>query len=434
MIMCKFNYIFKSITKKIYTVFNFLIILSILSLIFFTSLIFLILIIMSNTLKNKKHIQKNKKHILIGPVEVANNVYSFGNAFRKKGYQVTTIVNENYFYKENHYDFYLSKNCYLIHFQKAILFFIYMKKADYFLCIWHPYLPFYLDYLFLKFLNKKIIVRHCGDDVRFRPIQKNIDRLLQTPSIWKDNYPKKITSYIRFTRSFWTQKIPEILNIPIITLRDQATFQTKPAYHSFLSQKMLLERPKTPKNKPLVIHAPSENNVKGTDVVLEVIKKIEVDNKNFDFELIYKKTNSYVIERLSQADIVIDQPSTWCGRLAIEAMASSCVVIGGNRSDYHQFNITSPILQFEPNNVEDLACKLDLLITNQSLREKRMQDSYFFWKKYYSEEIVASYLEDIFLKKREPTLMPIPNIRSHLLTFSKTNFEKLHIKFLRHFV
>ena len=412
--------------KKIYTVFELLIIFNILILISFISLLLLILISIFYFFNKKKSLPKKNKHILIGPTEVANNVYSFGKAFRKKGYQVTTIVEKNNFYKENYYNFVLSENCYLMYFQKAILFFIYINKADYFLCMWHPYLPFYLDYLFLKILNKKIIARHCGDDVRYRPIQRKIDRFLQTPSVWKRDDSKNILFFIR---SFWTQKIPEILDIPIITLRDQATFQTKPAYHSFIPQEKILEEPKSPRSRPLLVHAPSEKKVKGTDFVLEAIKKLEKSNKNFQFELIYKKPNSYVLERLVQADIVIDQPSTWCGRLGIEAMASSCAVIGGNRAKYHQFDIKSPILQFKPDNVEDLAFKLDQLISDRSLREQKMRNSYFFWKRYYSEERIVSYFEDIFSKKKEPTLMPIPDIKSYLLNFSESYYQKLHIKF-----
>ena len=386
------------------------------------------LILIFHFLKKKESSFKRKSHILIGPTEIANNVYSMSRAFHKKGYQVTTIVHRNNYYQNNLYDFILSKKFYLVSIQKAVLFFKFVTKANFFLYFWrYSYLPFHLDYLFLKIINKKIIIQHCGDDVRYRPFQRKIDILLQNHSVWKEN---DLKGFIFFTISFWTQRIPEIINLPIVTLRDQATFQTKPAYHFFIPQKKLLENPKTPKSKPLIIHAPTERKMKGTDIVIKSIKKLKEKNRNFKFEFIYKKTNQYVLERLAEADIVIDQPNAWCGRLAIEAMASSCAIIGGNRAEYHQFNIKSPVLQFEPDNVEYLVSKLDILILNQSFRGQKMRESYIFWKKYYTEEKIVHYLEEIFFKQKDPTLMPIPNIKKHLLKFSENYYQKLHIKFM----
>ena len=107
------------------------------------------------------------------------------------------------------------------------------------------------------------------------------------------------------------------------------------------------------------------------EVALEELNSIR---REVDFELIENMDNDYVLERMKRADIVIDQPGIWVARAAVEAMASGCCVIGGNRSVYMQ-RFDSPAIQFEPD-VDQLAAVLKDLILDQDARQKKMNECF----------------------------------------------------------
>lgn len=365
------------------------------------------------------------KSIVIGVNEIANNIYTTGNAFRNKGYKVYTVSVIHPFYQKNSYDFILPPRRLFVHLKKAMIFFKLINKSNKFLYFsHHTFLPYSLDFVFLKLLRKQLIVQHCGSDVRYHPIQ----RKLELKSLGDTTFSSdELRGIYFFVSAMYTQRIAEWLRIPIITLRDQATFQTRPAYHFFFPQEKALDNHKQPKQTPLIIHAPSDKKIKKTDIVLEAIKKLQAEGLDFEFELIYKKPNKYTLERIKEADIVIDQPNSWPARVAVEAMAASCVVVGGNRTDYHQINISSPILQFKPD-ANELAETLRHVICDQALRAKKMQESFDFWKKYYSEERYVSYLESIYAGDNEPKLMPLPDFKKQLITFADSFYQRALIK------
>jgi len=238
---------------------------------------------------------------------------------------------------------------------------------------------------------------NCGDDVRYRPIQVRLDyKYLNFKFLEHSIEERKIYKYgsNTFLKSFFNQWIEEKSGAKIISLRSQATFQNKPLYQFRFPVKKILDKEKNASKLPLIIHAPTNRNVKGTKFVLEAIERLKKSNLKFEFELVEGKSNAYVLDRLKESDIVIDQPSSWIGRYAVEAMAAGCVIVGGNRADYQGFCMKSPVIQFETDG-NYLFDKLENLIVNKEKRDLLMKDSYEFWKNYYSYESFAEYFESI---------------------------------------
>lgn len=90
------------------------------------------------------------------------------------------------------------------------------------------------------------------------------------------------------------------------------------------------------------------------------------------------------MEILQRTDIVIDQPSDWIGHLGGEALAAGCVVLGGNNISYEDgAPMDSPVIQFIAD-AKSLANKLQYIIEHKEVRQSIMEQSYYFWEKYYS--------------------------------------------------
>ena len=172
---------------------------------------------------------------------------------------------------------------------------------------------------------------------------------------------------------------------------------------------------------PLILHCPSDRSVKRTDIVLKAIDHLREEGLKFDFELIENSSNEYVLERMKKADILVDQPGVWVARAAIEAMASGCCVVGGNRSVLMR-RFDSPVIQFEPDS-DRLAAVLKELIVNHDARQKKMNECFAFWKANYSYEVYAKYFRAV-IEGTAPTFLPHPNQKRLLLNGASSWFER----------
>jgi hypothetical protein len=87
--------------------------------------------------------------------------------------------------------------------------------------------------------------------------------------------------------------------------------------------------------RPLVLHAPSVPEAKGTDIVLNVIKELKEEGLEFEFRLIEKMPNKELRDLLTDSDIVVDELySATVGGLSAEAMATGNAVLVRYMSDY----------------------------------------------------------------------------------------------------
>ena len=146
---------------------------------------------------------------------------------------------------------------------------------------------------------------------------------------------------------------------------------------------------------------------------------------DFEFKILENVDNIEVLKELSTADIVIDQPGVWAGRLAIEACSAGCVVIGGNRADYVG-RFDSPIIQFEKS-VSNLTQTIKNLLDDRNfLREKKIQ-CHNFWMKYYSNESFLKSFE-LILQGNADKFYPLKNQKNILLKGSHNLLEKIILK------
>ena len=93
--------------------------------------------------------------------------------------------------------------------------------------------------------------------------------------------------------------------------------------------------PRGPDNgEPLVVHAPSRRDTKGTRHVLAAVETLRSEGIPFRFELVEGVSQTEARSIYERADLVVDQLiAGWYGGLAVEAMALAAPVIAFVRPD-----------------------------------------------------------------------------------------------------
>jgi len=371
----------------------------------------------------------------IGIQELCSNVFSTAEALRLKGKKnITSFAIVNKFNIGNSYRYQLASPIWLENFNnlKELYFFIillsrfvfFLFKNKYFIFYWNrTFLPMNIDLILLKIAQKKIVIFHCGDDVRYRPIH---NKLLKAEGV-QYSFPllEDTTPNLTFMKKFYYQKLPSFLNIPIYTLMDIETFIDKPLYQFRVPQISNIHPSVKEENKiPIIVHAPSNRELKGTEIVLEAMELLRSEGYKFEFILLENLPNEEVMRCLHKADIIIDQPGLWAGRLAMEGFAYSCIVIGGNDSHYEQGNIQLPTIVFKRNH-DDLLEKIKTTLLNiTTLRN----DFYQCYHKFYSADAFINHLEDVLENRIFPDLYPPKNHKKNLLAVAENGFQRLIIK------
>jgi hypothetical protein len=250
----------------------------------------------------------------------------------------------------------------------------------------------HLDLLFLKILNKKIIMLYQGTSGRLASYSINNYEIThyKLPE-FQDDYKKDRIKEYRFSLVNSSADIifaynPDLLN----NLPSKALFlpYTSVSYSNFIFNPSINKR-------LLVAHAPTNRRVKGTSIVLNVIEKLRAKNDCFDFILIENKDYSEMDELLSKVDILIDQLFVgWYGGIAVETMAKGGVVISYIReNDYvhipKQMAIDNPIWNANKETLEGI---LEFLILNTEVLIESKQKSYDYVIKWHNPEIISKTL------------------------------------------
>lgn len=383
--------------------------------------------------------------IIIGITEIANFINDYAIALRTVGYEVDTIVyGINKYYDKNRYSYKIRENvpnCFShikyvrgaikklwYYIQSSIYFICFVFRYHQFIYVWKTsYLPFHLDLFILRLLGKKVIILHCGSDVRFRPIQYKVGKQLGQNDILRNISLEKRKKYFDegacFRDTFFYQKVSEWSGAIVLSQRNQATFGRNYHFARFPICR-LINTPRRTNDVVKIVHAPTNSIFKRSDIVKGAI---DILNKRcpqlFEFELIEGKSNSYVLDILKRTDIVIDQPSDWIGHLGGEALAAGCVVLGGNNISYEEgAPMDSPVIQFIAD-AESLANKLQYIIEHKEVRQSIMEQSYYFWEKYYSFDAFNMWFDNL-LKKQISLISSNVNYKRLLLRAAENNMQK----------
>jgi glycosyltransferase involved in cell wall biosynthesis len=148
--------------------------------------------------------------------------------------------------------------------------------------------------------------------------------------------------------------------------------------------------------RPLVVHAPSNRERKGTAHVEEACARLPVD-----LEVIHGLPHEQAVEIYRRADIVVDQLNAgWYGLFAIEAMALGKPVITflhdeAVRRTEEAFGVEVPVVNATATTLED---ELRALVDSPDERRRRGEASRAYVEAVHDDELVADRLLDLYAR------------------------------------
>lgn len=213
--------------------------------------------------------------------------------------------------------------------------------------------------------KKKVLMRHCGNDVRLLSHARQKNPLIQV--IHPQNQTE--TEIVRHLKRI-SAAIEDAV-VPDYELYEHA----KRFYKKVHVVPRMIETKKYPpiypdphKRVPLVVHAPSIPSLKGTSYVEKAVNALR-QKHNFTFRKVQNMSHEQALQIYRQADIIVDQLLIGThGILAMEAMALGKPVISYIREDLKStFPRDFPILSANPETITE---KLDWLLARPNERRR----------------------------------------------------------------
>lgn len=239
--------------------------------------------------------------------------------------------------------------------------------------------------------GKKIVMHHWGNDVRTVKGAKLLNPYPIPPSYMTDEQiHDRLVFHTRYIRHAIVQDYelyPHVSDyyehVHVLPL----ACNVKEIPYKF---------PKADNLNPVIIHAPTNREFKGSEYVERAIKDLKRTH-NFTYTTIEKTNHQKAMEMYLTADIIVDQ--ILCGTygmLSVEAMAMGKVVVAYVREDVKQhFPDPLPIVVANPDTVRDV---LASLLQNPQLCRKIGEAGRAYVKQYHAVEKVIPALLDIYSK------------------------------------
>ncbi|SDY16858.1 Glycosyltransferase involved in cell wall bisynthesis [Evansella caseinilytica] len=254
------------------------------------------------------------------------------------------------------------------------------------------FLPDRSDLAYLKKQGKKLIVQHRGSEVRRLSLAKkfNNPHVLVKKQFADEKkrrlFLKKLSRYIDHAIVADHELLPYIQNIYKHThIIPQAinTTALKPAY------------PALDTEEPLIVHAPSNFEVKGTKDVLDAISRLHITNCRFKFMLLSNLPYEQALQIYRRADIIIDQLLIGSfGVVSLEAMALGKPVICYIRDDLlNRYPAHLPIVNANPDTIYPTLKKL---LRNPRERKRLGVKGRKYAEKHHDPRLISQQLVEVY--------------------------------------
>jgi len=272
--------------------------------------------------------------IFLGLNEIGNIIAAYASGFEYLGYDtLTCILHKKPFFDDWHYDVILNPEArkdYKSYFRMIILFLRSVFTCDLFIFTYSSLLPGFADLPLLKILGKRIIFVFLGSEVRsidafeshmrslglereYRPFIDGVRAAGEQPVIKKIRLVKAAEKYADL----------------IYSQAGFAQLQTRPYSRVIAPLNLSLYHFHVPGRKvPLILHAPTNQVIKGTDIILKAVDDLKREGIDFEFRLVQDMPNPELRRLLSDADIVVDELyADSLGVFSSEGMATGNAVL-----------------------------------------------------------------------------------------------------------
>lgn len=365
---------------------------------------------------------KNKKKIFLGMREIAGMMGRLNNAFHEMGIESDYYCMDGYaFAAENEkkeenaiirrYRKYTDKinqfdNEYIKKWWRFLqmwnilhLFFRALFNYDCFIYIFGDGMFHYnkslnkikeLEFIILRLFHKKMIMWMCGSDSRapycngalhFREVEK-----LKLEVEKKKKKVRMLEKYMVLidgpaSSHFHSEPylISQCIGIPV----DE-------------KERVRIDKKEADK-KVTILHAPSNQKAKGTEIIRNILKEIDEEGYEFEYIEISGLPHNLVLEKMAMSDIVIDQlySDTPMAGFATEASVNGIpVVVGGYYAEVYKKVLPQPIMPTVYCKPEEIKEKIIYLIEHKEERDRIGQEE----KEYIENNCRATVVAEKFLK------------------------------------
>lgn len=322
--------------------------------------------------------------VVIAGHETCGLINDLASEFRRRGNVVVTIAKSNQFFPSAYdfdlYDFpvdYLSRRFGAKWFWRKALQALWevqpdahrrlesslrlkaLEGTDLFIQVWAG-IPFEADVLrSLKTTSARVMTFFMGSDVRLaRAFQQEFRpaREVEGATVSLPDEQQKLAAIRTHERH----------SDAIFSVPDQMGLSLRPYHHLQIPLNLdLLSFCIPGRDVPLVVHAPSSPEAKGTDRIEAAISRLQDEGVAFEFASIRNQPHEQVLKLLSDADVLVDElVYHGPGWLSFEAMGSGCAVA----TRYLETSppcFRPPVLPIDETNIVD---QLRSLLCNREMR------------------------------------------------------------------
>ncbi|WP_305279206.1 glycosyltransferase [Rhodoferax sp.] len=155
--------------------------------------------------------------------------------------------------------------------------------------------------------------------------------------------------------------------------------------------------PSETQEDPLVLHVPTNPQVKGTEHIVRAVENLHKKGLKFRFQMVRQLTQTQFFNTLSHCDIYVDELR--CGghgMTAVESMAMGKPTISYIRDDLvDKYPSDLPIVNANPDTIEEV---LERLILDSKMRNLIGVASRQYVEKYHDAKIIMEDLSRVYLK------------------------------------
>ena len=251
------------------------------------------------------------------------------------------------------------------------------------------------DLAILKRHGKKLVVQHRGSDVRKLSVARDADNPYVRVKGGRKREERQIHHKLK--------ELSRYIDHAIV-----ADYELRPYILPYYKQIHILRQfitlhkfqpvyPSPHQNNPLIVHAPTNPYLKGTEHVLRAIDRLKKKGLPFDFRLVEKMTHDQAIDCYRKADIIVDQVLQGSfGVFGLEGMALGKPVVCYIRDDLKtKYPPELPILSADPDSCYDV---LKRLVKKPRIRHRVGVAGRNYIEKYYDSRLLAEELKQIYMK------------------------------------
>lgn len=202
------------------------------------------------------------------------------------------------------------------------------------------------DLEILKKAGKKIVIHHHGSDIRLLSVARRNNPYVVVKPEWTE---EKIYNNLSILSKYSDHAIVQDYELEEYIRNSYKNVHVIP--HTIDVTQFKTQFPEI-KKQPLVVHAPTSRNIKGTEYILNAVQELKRSGLSFRFKLIEGLSNSEAKKVFAKSDIIIDQLRIGAsGYVSSEAMALGKPVICYIREDLVKKYPGLPIVNANPDNI-----------------------------------------------------------------------------------